>query len=720
MNLLRKLLEGYGSFFALNMPLSKALIFLCAMLQPTSGVLGLLGGLSVLLSHRLLQFQADNERIEVVNGILFGMLIGSLYMPGQISAVLTIAGGLMVALVGALLSDTLRHARLPLLGLPYALVSFVILPVAAWLNMPLAPLAQHYALPVPDLVSSLLYPLGAIYFNGTTLGGLLVFLGFLISSRYLAFMALTASLLSFGYLNLLGVSPHSTVFLIAQMNGVLTASVIGSLYAVPGRRSVIVSLMASLITCTLALCLARLMWICSLPVLALPFVLVTYACLIIFTAQRGRQWAYFWLPVPSLPEASLEQLLLARTRGIDSRSIALRVPFNGVWQVYQGFEGAHTHQGQWRYALDFFQSEKKCSYTGSGAQLIDFHCYGKPVISPAYGTVVVCRADLPDNRPGEVDCGNNWGNYILIRLDCGSHVMLAHLQRHSLKVQPGYRVHPGMMLACVGNSGRSPQPHLHMHVQETAVPGSRTIPFHLTGVVLNRGQDQQYSLSVVPAVQDRLSLPTNNAALRRALRLNVGSSFDFEILDAAGSVCKRHFEVKLDIYGQFWLESDSGSTVAFTLNDEFLAFYNRLGPEDKVLDALILSLGLTPMTEGALKWHDVVPGRLMPLNCLSRLAAALIHPISPCARSRFERSWDAASQIWIQTGEHKLGPWRVSTEVRLCEANGLLGFTVTEGGRSMLTARLVSVGVLEDNGIPATNIGICTPKPINQCKVNAA
>lgn len=720
MKLVKKLLEGYGSFFGLTSPLSKALIFLCAMLQPTSGVLGLLGGLSVLLSHKLLQFNSNNERIEVVNGILFGMLIGSLYMPGHVSAILTICGGLMVAFTGALLSDTLRHARLPLLGLPYALVSFVILPVAAWLNMPLAPLAQSYVLPVPQVISNLLYPLGAIYFNGTALGGLLVLIGFLISSRYLAGVALAASLVSYIYLNVLGVSAQSTVFLIAQMNGVLTACVIGSLYAVPCKRSIVVSLMASLITCTLAMCLARLLWICSLPVLALPFVIVTYASLIVFTAQRGRQWAYFWLPAPSLPERSLEQLVVARARGIDSRSVGLRVPFNGTWQVYQGFEGSHTHQGQWRYALDFFQAVKKCSYTGSGAQLTDFHCFGKAVLSPAYGTVVACRGDLPDNSPGEVDCSNNWGNYIIVRLDCGVHVMLAHLQRNSLKVEPGYRVYPGMMLACVGNSGRSPQPHLHMHVQETAGLGDRTIPFHLTGVVLNRGQDQVYSLSVVPEEKDCVGQPTNNAALRRALRLNVGTSFNLETTDRDDVVSRRRVEVKLDIYGQFRLESDTGATVSFSLNDEFLAFYGRVGPADNVLDALVLCMGLTPMAEGAVKWSDVVPRRLLPLSPLARLAAGVLAPINPCAQSRYERTWDPERQIWVQSAEHKLGSSTVKTEVRLCEADGLIGFRLTEGGKNTLTVNVVSVGILEDNGIPAINPGgVATPIK-NQCKVNNA
>lgn len=703
MAMIKKLLEGYGSFFALNQPLSKALILLCALLQPSSGGLGLLGGLGVLLAHKLLQFQAENERIEIVNGILFGMLIGSLYAPSALSATLTVAGSLLVALTGAFLCDALRQARLPLLGLPYAIVSYIILPVAAWLHVPLAPAAQIYMLPLPLFITSLLNPLGAIYFNGTALGGLLVLAGFAISSRYLALIALASSFLSYAYLSVLGVSNQSTLFLIAQMNGVLTACVIGSLYAVPGRRSVIVALMASLITCTVALCLARLLWVFSLPALALPFVLVTYGCLVVFTAQRGRHWACFWLPSPSLPETSLERILVAKVRGIDSGSVALRAPFAGSWHVYQAFEGSHTHKGQWRYALDFFQLRRERSFVDSGAGLQDFHCFGKPVVSPAFGTVAACRADLPDNRPGDVDTTNNWGNFILIRLDCGLYVMLAHLQRNSVRVQINQRVHPGMMLAAVGNSGRSPQPHLHMHVQENAVPGSGTVPFHLTGVLTQRGDDFVYALSAVPAEKDNLVVPINNIALKRALRLSVGTRFDFDVAVGNAELVSRSVEVKLDIDGQFRLETDSGASMGFTLNDDFLAVYNRVGPKDELLDGLMLCLGMTPLAEGRVQWHDLVPRRILPLKGIKRIFVDLSHPFRPCAQSSFARHWDNQQRVWLQTAEHKLGPWKINSEVRLCEANGLLGFTMDEGGKTLVCATLTGVGILEDNGIPATS-----------------
>ena len=44
---------------------------------------------------------------------------------------------------------------------------------------------------------------------------------------------------------------------------------------------------------------------------------------------------------------------------------------------------------------------------------------GLPVLSPAHGQVVRVCDHLADNPPGEVDTKNNWGNFVLVRLDSG-------------------------------------------------------------------------------------------------------------------------------------------------------------------------------------------------------------------------------------------------------------------------------------------------------------
>lgn len=710
LNILKRLLGGYGSFFALSHPASKILIFLAAILQPVPGLFGLLGGITVLAARRLLSFSSDSERVEIVNGILLGMLIGSMYAPDYRSVLLVAGGGILIAVTAAIITDTLtRPYHLPLLALPYALVAYILLPVAANLQIPFAqPAYSYWTAWLPPQAFLWLYPLGAMYFNGTTIGGMLVLLGFLLSSRYLALIALASSVLCAAYLQMLLVPTSSLLFMVAQMNGVLSACIIGGLCAYPGKRSLLVSAAAALLACTLALSLSRLFSVVGLPILAVPFVLTTYACMLAFNSRRSKAWTYFWLPVPVLAEHSLEQMQIARARGIDSASVALRAPFDGQWQVYQGFNGSHTHQGVWQYALDFIRTRNGQSFEGAGGLLSDYYAFGEPILAPVYGTVIDCRADLPDNKPGEVDVVNNWGNYILIQLDSGPFVLLAHLQRASLKVQAGSRVAPGELVALCGNSGRSPQPHLHVHVQDTHTIGCRTIPFHLTAVTdiaanaaaFPDGRAPVYSLRACPQERDLVAAPKVTVALRQALPLKVGSRIQFSMERSHGPSTACQLEVKLDLNGQFWLEAASGARVAFTCSHDLLAFYNRTGPEDLLLDALVLSLQLTPFAEGALSWRDVTPRRLLPMNLFARVWHGLVHPLCPCASASFRRSWDDEKKIWLQTAEHRLGRTTWTARATLCEGHGLMRFSLHEGQRELVQARLIGYSVREDNGIP--------------------
>lgn len=58
------------------------------------------------------------------------------------------------------------------------------------------------------------------------------------------------------------------------------------------------------------------------------------------------------------------------------------------------------------------------------------------------------------------------GNHVILR--CGSvYVPLAHFRRGSLKVAAGQHVVATQPLAEIGNSGRSDEPHLHVHAQLT-------------------------------------------------------------------------------------------------------------------------------------------------------------------------------------------------------------------------------------------------------------
>nr|WP_246369926.1 M23 family metallopeptidase [Saccharibacillus deserti] len=100
------------------------------------------------------------------------------------------------------------------------------------------------------------------------------------------------------------------------------------------------------------------------------------------------------------------------------------------------------------------------------SRLEDYGIYGRRVLAPAAGTVVEARGDEADHAPGVSDSETLAGNHVYIRLDAtGTYLVLAHLMQGSVEVQAGEHVETGDLLARVGNSGSSSEPHLHLHHQ---------------------------------------------------------------------------------------------------------------------------------------------------------------------------------------------------------------------------------------------------------------
>jgi hypothetical protein len=98
--------------------------------------------------------------------------------------------------------------------------------------------------------------------------------------------------------------------------------------------------------------------------------------------------------------------------------------------------------------------------------------FGRTVRAPCDGAVMAARDGRPDLDVPRVDADVMEGNHI--RLRCGNvEVVLAHLQRSSLKVRTGEQVTTGQAIAAVGNSGMSDEPHLHIHAQ---LPGTAAAP----------------------------------------------------------------------------------------------------------------------------------------------------------------------------------------------------------------------------------------------------
>ena len=122
--------------------------------------------------------------------------------------------------------------------------------------------------------------------------------------------------------------------------------------------------------------------------------------------------------------------------------------------------------------------------------------FGARVYAPCRGRVIGAADTYPDLRVPQTDDKHPIGNYILLR--CADYeVLLAHLERGSVRVSPGDHVTPDEpALARVGNSGNSIEPHLHIHAQQpasgAALMSAAPVPMLFDGNFLVRNQTIQF------------------------------------------------------------------------------------------------------------------------------------------------------------------------------------------------------------------------------------
>ncbi len=152
--------------------------------------------------------------------------------------------------------------------------------------------------------------------------------------------------------------------------------------------------------------------------------------------------------------------------------VRFRLPLDGPITV--GWGGAtadvnyHVVAPAQRWAYDLLVTKDGKSHRGSGERLDDFYCYGLPVLAPADAVVRAVFIDARDMPIGQLGGTPAGGNQIVLEVAPHQFLFLCHLQPGSIAVRPHDKVVHGQPLAKVGNSGNTSEPHLHIHLQDTA------------------------------------------------------------------------------------------------------------------------------------------------------------------------------------------------------------------------------------------------------------
>lgn len=181
----------------------------------------------------------------------------------------------------------------------------------------------------------------------------------------------------------------------------------------------------------------------------------------------------------------------------------LGAPLRGRWIATEGPGNARSHHwgslvavnGQLtipqRYALDLVGVDAAGHALRAGvpapqaSKHADWFGFGADVLAVADGVVRSVRDGVVDNaplapqaEPTSLTADGLYGNYVVLQLAPDVFVHYAHLQRGSVAVKVGQRVHRGQVLGRVGQSGNTGGPHLHLQLSNAVTfEGSEGIPF---------------------------------------------------------------------------------------------------------------------------------------------------------------------------------------------------------------------------------------------------
>jgi urea transporter len=616
--------RAYAQIFFTDSPWVGLLLLAATAGEPATFMFGLLSLVVASLVARGWRVDGDLGASGYFgyNAVLVGAGIGHLYSGSwQALPVVVLAAATTVLLTCAARAFLTRTLLLPALSLPFLAVFWLLVRAAPDLGLA-ATQAGVMATPassaIPTLFAEFLRCLGSVLFVPSIPAGALVALALLLHSRIASLLAFGTFALLFALDGLLPSPLPPAVFAITAANAMLLSIAVGGCWFVPSRWSMAWSC-AGALACTLVTAgVSRPLEALGLPTLFLPFNLLSFVFLLAARERRAdRSPKSVDFPSQS-PEKNLDHYLNQRARFPLSFGLRFHLPFRGRWTCTQGIDGEHTHQGLWRHAFDFqVVGADGQLWSGAPHELSNYHCYKLPVLATAPGLVVKIENDIPDNRIGDMDLVHNWGNFVMLQHGPGLCSLVAHLSPRSIKVREGQQVGQGEVLGLCGNSGRSPTPHIHFHLQEAPFLGAHTLDMQFNDVVLAASIGERLEIACVPHNGEGCRNLEPNPELASWIAPRPGATWQMRCNGREESI-----RVDLDLFGQTRLRSSGSASTVCTRTIDLHLTHEVVGTPRSVLDLWRAALPRLPLEENpSLVWKDFVPS---PGGWWARLAAVLL------------------------------------------------------------------------------------------------
>jgi len=626
--ILEAVINSYSVLFFSNHKIFSYLLILVSFFNPIAGFAGFTAALTAVTMATIMGFNNSFTKAGVYsfNAVLIGVGFGSFYESSPVFYLLLVIASLFTLVLSVSLSGILGKYGLPFLSLPFVITFWLILLATKefsnlglstrniyWINEMYAvggkPLLSIFnsieSISLPHWLSTYLKALSAIFFQDNIVSGFLLCTGLILYSR----IAFTLSLVGFfgAYLfnDFTGAYQAGINSYHLGSNYMMVAVAIGGFFAIPSIYSYLWAFFSIPITNILVISLSKIFGVFLLPIFSLPFCIMILLY-IYFLKMRAIAGKLVLTPIQHYsPEINLYQYKNNSERLKNEYYFNFNLPFIGQWTVTQGYDGSITHKDDWSKALDFMilDSELK-SYSGKGNTLENFYCYNKPVLAPADGYVQEIADYIEDNEIGDINLEQNWGNTIVINHLPGLYSKLSHLKKNSFIVKQGDYVKKGQVIAYCGNSGRSPEPHLHFQIQNTPYIGSKTLAYPIAYYFQNDGKTNKYQTFSIPEEGSFVSNINTNKLLQQAFAFQPGYSIKF-----SNGQNTETWEVFTDAYNLTYINCKENNAVAYFVNNETVFYFtNFYGSKLSILYQFYLSVFkvvLSYMPEVTVK--DVLP-----------------------------------------------------------------------------------------------------------------
>ncbi len=596
-------------FFSLNNVLA-LIILLVTFFSPAIGICGFAAIVLINVSAYFIGFNRDeiHNGIFGFNALFLGLAMGYEFSFNSTFVVLFITAILILLLITVWLKGLFAIYHLPFLSFPFILSYWIVsLASSNFINIHLDENHIYIVNETMRNETSLFYqfvhsidqidifPFALIYFKtlaGTffqtsVLGGILIAFGLLYFSRIAFSLSVIGFALAYFFYTLFGADVGDLNYNLVGANFIFLAIGIGCFFLIPNTYSYITVIILVPVLMLIAMSLGKILSVFQLKAYSLSFSVVCTA----FLFSLNQRWLHKYLQVVTLQYFSAEKTIykyinsLQRFKNEHLYKIAL--PFTGEWNVSQGYDGKITHLGDWSKALDFVIVDSKLNtYREPNNRREDFnrenfYCYNKEIFAPYDGYIYDIVNTVEENDIGDMNTEYNWGNTVIINHLNGLFSQISHIKKDSFGVFIGQYVTKGTYIATCGNSGRSPEPHIHFQLQTLPTVGAKTLAYPISYFIERKGNEKFLRISEVPAEGSFISNVNVNELLINSFSFLPGHKMSFQKENGDDSI---NWEVHTDALNRTYIHCEKSKSFAYFVNDGVMLYFTDFeGDRDSLL-----------------------------------------------------------------------------------------------------------------------------------------